>query len=284
MLNNGESDPLPVYLSASQYDLEGDKGICLVVTDRREQKRVEEMTERLYHSERLASLGTLASGIAHEINNPLNAILLSAQYARDIGGNLEPEIKDSLRTIIQETQRCGRIVRNVLEFAKREETHKMPNDLNASIIHAAELARNYTQGCPPRIEFELDQELPPVLFNPMEMEQVLINLIRNACDAGGPRVRMRVSSTLDEGHAVISLSDHGPGIAPEHLKRIFDPFFSTRRGQGGTGLGLSIVHGIVTQHGGSIAVDSELGKGTTFTIRLPLASADSGERPMPVGA
>jgi PAS domain S-box-containing protein len=278
MLSRGE-ELTPVYLSASRYQLDSTHGgICLIVTDRSEQKRIEEMTEKLRHSERLASIGTLATGIAHEINNPLNAILLSAQYAMDIDPRLDPEVRESIKTIVQETQRCGRIVRNVLAFAKREEMRSSAQDLNASLRHAAQLASSYTGSRRLNILFDLAAQSPVALFNPMEIEQVVVNLIRNACEAGGEGVQVTIGSRIDGAEAEFWVKDNGPGIAPQNVQRLFDPFFSTRREQGGTGLGLSIVHGIVTKHGGRIDVSSEPGAGACFVIHLPLAQTAETER------
>lgn len=278
MLSRG-NEPTPVYLSASRYQLDADhEGICLIVTDRSEQKRIEEMTEKLRHSERLASIGTLATGIAHEINNPLNAILLSAQYAMDIDSNLHPEVGESIRTIVQETQRCGKIVRNVLAFAKREETRATAQELNLSLRHAAQLASSYAGTRRLSVVFELAAPSPVALFNPMEIEQVVVNLIRNAHEAGGEGVQVTIGSRVDGDEAAFWVQDNGPGIAPQNLQRLFDPFFSTRREQGGTGLGLSIVHGIVTKHGGRIDVNSTPGAGACFIIHLPLAQSAEPER------
>jgi C4-dicarboxylate-specific signal transduction histidine kinase len=245
-----------------------------LVTQRTEALR--QSLEQLRRSERLASLGTLAAGIAHEINNPLNAMLVAAQYARQAS---EPEeVREALDSIIEEGQRGGQIIRGILKFARADEPVRTPGDLNQAVRHAAELSSTYLEGHQLRLELELAEDLPPVLMNTIEIEQVIVNLIKNAVEAGGGHAHVTLSSAARNGHVVVTIHDDGPGIPPDVAARIFDPFFTTKLGKGGTGLGLSICHGIVSEHGGTISVLSQPGAGTTFTINLPAAEDESAAR------
>jgi PAS domain S-box-containing protein len=227
--------------------------------------------EQLRRAERLAALGTLAAGIGHEINNPLNSIMMTAEYAMQFGqGN---DIPEGFRNIIQETERCARIVRGLLQFARDERTAKEPGSLHTAIARAAELARSYLPTAGLSIKLELADHLPPVLMNILEIEQVLINLIRNASEATSGNVEVTIRTATAGPDVLLTVSDNGPGIASENLHCVFDPFFSTHQARGGTGLGLSITHGIITEHGGTITVQSPPGRGAIFTIRLPAQNA-----------
>lgn len=237
-----------------------------LVTERTEALR--QSQEQLRRSERLASLGTLAAGIAHEINNPLNSIILTADYASQFPGDVEPD--KAFDTIIKEAQRGGRIVKSVMKFARQDVSPKSPQSVNEVVARAAELARTYVHSTRLRLEVTLAPELPLVTMSPEEIEQVVINLVQNAVEAAEGEVRVRIRTTTEPDGVRISVEDDGPGISEQNLQRIFDPFFSTRHGAGGTGLGLSICYAIVAEHGGSIQVDSQLGRGSTFIIHLPI--------------
>jgi PAS domain S-box-containing protein len=235
--------------------------------------------QRLREGERLVAVGTLAAGIAHEINNPVGSILASAQYAqmvmRDPDG--AEKVERALANIVAESRRCGQIVKSVLRFAREETTERWPADLNQVVgqarDHSMELARRYGGS----LELALAPELPQVQLNPTEIEQVLANLIRNGLQSGGYGIHVTIR-TQDRGdRVVLSVTDDGPGMPPEVREQIFDPFFTTREASGGTGLGLSMVHGIVSSHGGKISVYSEPGQGTEVVIELP-AHAAGAER------
>jgi signal transduction histidine kinase len=224
--------------------------------------------EQLRRSERLASLGTLAAGIAHEINNPQNTILLSAQEALASGAGAEKDA--ALQIISAEAMRGGRIVKNVLAFSREERTERTRGDLNEIVRRTSELARTFLTRPGVSLQVELAPVLPAVEVNATEIEQVITNLVKNAAEAGkGSPVRIVLRTRAETAAAVLTIQDDGAGIPAEHLPRIFDPFFSTRIASGGTGLGLSICHSIIAAHGGSIAVASKPGEGTLFTIRLP---------------
>jgi signal transduction histidine kinase len=227
--------------------------------------------EQLHSTQRLASVGTLAAGIAHEINSPLNAILMTAEYALR---SQDPDaVAEALATIIDQALRGGRVVKSVLNFVRDETTPKVPGDFNDVVRHAGDLARTYLGEEVLTLDLELADGLPPVAFNHTEIEQLLLNLVRNASQAVGGQVRVTIRTQRDAGWVKLTVSDDGPGIAPEDLPHIFDAFFSTRRAAGGTGLGLSICHNIVASHGGTIQAESGPGHGATFVVRLPVASS-----------
>jgi two-component system CheB/CheR fusion protein len=242
---------------------------CALI-DLTERKRAE---ESLRQAERLASLGTMAAGIAHEINNPLNGIMLTTEYVQQIGeGEADPEIMSGLAAIMDETRRAAAIVKGVLRFSRNERTAKVTGDLNEVIRKSAQLAGIYLTDAKPNVTLELADGLPSIAMNTTEIEQLFVNLIKNAAEAGGAQVQITVRSWASPGGATAEVEDNGPGIAQESLPHVFDPFFSTRRHEGGTGLGLSICHGIVAEHGGTIAIRSRPGEGTAFTVHFPAAA------------
>lgn len=227
----------------------------------------------LRQPERLAVIGTLAAGIAHEINNPVGTILLAARNAlAHVGRSGGEEVAARcLRDIVRSARRCGQIVRSVLQLARQEPLERWEADLNESVRHAVELTEGYARARGSVVELLPGTDLPPVVFNPLGIEQVVVNLIRNGCEAssaGGGWVR--VSTQRSEQGVQICVRDNGRGLTREEIEQIFDPFFTTRRQEGGTGLGLSIAHGIVMQHGGTIWVESEPERGCQITVELPL--------------
>lgn len=238
------------------------------VAERTEALRVSQ--EHLRRSERLASLGTLAAGIAHEINNPLNGILMTARYAMRPRAKIAPHAAFAI--ICEEAVRGGQIVKGILKFAKEEVVNKSPTDINEVIRHSRDLVRAYPSTSRLNIELDLEDDLPQVNINSTAIEQVLVNLISNAADASAGEAQVTLRTKGKENFVRMEVADDGPGIPQETLTHIFDPFFSTKRNHGGTGLGLSICHGIVTEHGGTISVESNLGRGTIFSIELPVSS------------
>ena len=223
--------------------------------------------EQSRRTERLASLGIFAAGIAHEVNNPLTNIALAAEYAQK---TREPaRLEHLLATIAKNTDRCGRIVESVLSFARDETTRKWPNSINGVLRRSAELLRTSVDASRIELLLDLSEPSPYVECNPIELEQVFVNLMKNAVEACPGKCRVTVRSRCERGKVRIELADDGPGIAAEDRAHIFDPFFSTRRNAGGTGLGLSITHRILSSHGGSIALASEVQHGTRFDIELP---------------
>ena len=242
----------------------------------RDAQALKQSQEQLLASERLASTGTLAAGIAHEINNPVGSILACAQYALASQNDPKgPEImRRQLEKIVLDSRRCGRIVKSVLQFACNEPTEKWMEDLNEVVRRAVALTRNFAAEHSALISLDLSEEPLPTIMNPIQMEQVVVNLLCNAIEAGSRRPHATVRTRLVRNKLHLSVSDDGCGIGPEDLSRVFDPFFSKRRGEGGTGLGLSVVHGIIREHYGKIKVESSPDVGTTITITLPVREAN----------
>jgi PAS domain S-box-containing protein len=232
-----------------------------------------QVEEKLRQTERLTSLGTLAAGIAHEVNNPLASVVMTAQLVRR--KQLDAETDEMLDNLIQDAKRCGRIVRSVQKFARQEPTERVPLDVNAVVRAAEELSRTELKHSGIKLRLELETVLPPVTGDPTELEQVVLNLITNAANASAEGQEVVVRTRAEDGCVRVSVHDDGHGMSPEVKRHLFDPFFTTRGREGGTGLGLSIAHGIVEDHGGEIGIDSEVGHGTTMTVSLPAADAAS---------
>ncbi len=231
-----------------------------------------EAEEKLRRAERLASVGTLAAGIAHEINNPIGGILLSAQSA---SAELEAAqdvrfVQTCLQEVIDDAKRCGRIVQSVLRFARQQPTEKWSHDVNGVVRRVSHLTQEAVTRHGGQLTLDLATDLPEVLLNPTEFEQVLVNLIQNALQTGPDGVRIGIQTEWLDAGVRIRVHDDGRGMSPQELERIYDPFYTTRGQSGGTGLGLSVVHGIVEAHGGHIDVQSAPAHGTTFSIVLPL--------------
>ncbi|MBU0719433.1 MAG: PAS domain S-box protein, partial [Planctomycetes bacterium] len=241
------------------------------------QKRTSELEEskaRLRQAEHLASIGTLATGIAHEINNPIGAILLAAQSALVAHGEtVRAEV--ALHEIAQHAKRCGGIVRNVLKFAQRGTPEKRPVDLNEVIGQVVNLTQKHAAENGAAIATQLAEGLPRPIANQTELGQVLINLVQNAIEADARLITIQTSQGVDSIR--LTVTDDGRGIPAGERDRVFDPFFTTRHREGGTGLGLSIVHGIIEDHGGTIEIADEPGMGTTLLIGLPLLVEASGD-------
>src|SRR6266511_1147850 len=246
-------------------------------------KRTEELMksqEQLRQTERLAELGTLASGMAHEIGTPMNVILGRAEL-------LQRKTKDSetakgLQTIIDQVERITKIMNQLLTFARRRPIERRPTNLNKVIVDTLEVMQERLRRHRITVKTELAPSLPLADADPDQMGQVILNLAINALHAMGDDGTLRVRTALvpvrgrsaeDYAEMIeISVADTGHGILPEDLDKIFNPFFTTKEVGKGTGLGLTVVHGIVQEHGGQILVESEVNKGTTFQVRLPLAS------------
>jgi len=228
------------------------------------------MQSVIIRSEKLASLGELAAGIAHELNNPLTGIVLHASLIED-SPELPPGLKEDLHTITWEADRCARIVKNLLDFSRKTEPMKAMNNINNTLDRALGLVENLATFQNIQIIKEYSENLPDLLIDPGQMEQVFVNMFVNASQAmeNGDRLILWTGMGAGGEEVQIRVEDTGQGIREEDLGRVFDPFFSTK-GAKGTGLGLSVSYGIIEGHGGTIAVHSELGKGTVFTVTIPV--------------
>lgn len=256
-------------------------------------KRDEEasfLNRQLMQASKLASLGELAAGVAHEINNPLAIILTESQLVRDVIGDypdldreFKAELTNSLSQIEDQVQRCNQITHNLLRFSRRSQAVPGLVDVNACLEEVVALLerRGITSG----VEFviDLDKDLPQLMTHPSQLQQVFVNLIANAIDAheGKPHgtIQIRTRANERERGAEIMIADTGSGIPQEIIDKVFDPFFTTKPVGKGTGLGLSISYKIIKDLGGTITVRSEVDKGTEFKIFLPFGSAKTGEGP-----
>lgn len=242
---------------------------------------LQETRGQLLQSERLASLGRLGAGIAHEINNPLTGVLLFASTLLD---DLEEgdARRENLELIVSETTRCREIIRGLLDFARQTQPKVQSARIGQVIDRAVRIVRN--QASVEHIEIKhcgADEcDVPPLRMDPKQIQQVILNLVLNAVDATPDGGEIVISCKQeDERFALLTVTDSGSGIPPEDLAHVFEPFYSTK-GNKGTGLGLAISWGIIEQHGGTIEAASTPGQGTRFSIRLPLA--DNPEFPGPL--
>lgn len=227
--------------------------------------------EQLIQSGKMAAVGTLTSGIAHELNNPLNNIGITVEALIDNGNSYsEEEKRQMLDQVYTQVERAGTTVRNLLDF-----TRKGPSAFTrlavADVVRSAiRLVANEAMLAGVEWEVRIEEDLPMVKGNPHDLQQVFLNLFLNAIQAMPDGGTVNIAARREEDRALIEVSDSGSGIVPEHIEEIFDPFFTTKKLGEGTGLGLSVSHGIMEKHGGTISVASEVGKGTTFSLRLPL--------------
>jgi two-component system, NtrC family, sensor kinase len=236
------------------------------------------LDEKLVQSQKLASIGELSAGIGHEINNPLGIISQETEWMqhllKQIGERDSKEVaelQDSLKEVLRQVDRCREITQNLLDFARRKEpvfqevnVNKLIEDLSKlvekeAILHRIEISR------------EFQQDLPLVQTDAPSLRQVVLNLLTNATHAVEKDGKIRIATKRSQNGSVdIIVEDTGCGIPKDHLAKIFDPFFTTKPEGKGTGLGLSICHGIVDKLGGRISVRSEVGKGSTFVVTLPI--------------
>jgi len=227
--------------------------------------------EQIIQSKKLASLGILTAGVAHEITNPLNNISMIAQTYDEMYATLEdPHRIDLMRKVDAETERIRKIVKNLLDFSKPKDSHPKVAEVNPVIQKTLTLVQNMIDVSNIETIVRLEKGLPPLFIDEDQILQVLVNLITNAVQATPAGGKLFISSRIGKGGNSVELTvmDNGRGISPEYQTHIFDPFFSTK-GEGGTGLGLSVSYGIIKNHQGEIRVESKPGVGTTFTIELP---------------
>ena len=235
--------------------------------------------EELRRSERLAAIGTLAAGIAHEMNNPLGLIRLELHHAREHLGD-PAALTESLDEIERDLERCSHIVSGVLRFAREESTEKTTGDLNGVVRSAVASAVANAGATGVRIETFLAEPLPRLRMNAVEVEQVLINLIDNAIQASYAGSTVRVATSAGDDGVRVCVRDRGRGMTETERARACDPFYTTRTHEGGTGLGLSVCHGIVAGHGGALEFNATPGGGTTVLLHFP-AAGDTA-RPAPL--
>lgn len=301
-LRTRRGEQIPVSLNASlMRDPSGaETGMVLVATDLREAKRLlgearaaaaaerqqaaerakayrelKALQARLIQSEKMSSLGRMAASVAHEINNPLGAMVVYSHLLLEDSPEDSPG-RTNLEKIVREAMRCRDIVRGLLDFARLGPGVRQPADLNA-IIHAA---HDLLRGQPVLRDIHIRLQLSPtpveITCDPSQLQQAFTNILVNAAEAiAGPgTITMRTWRDPHTQRVAASFADTGCGISPESLERLFEPFFTTKQEGHGTGLGLAIVYGIVERHRGTIEVDGRLGEGTTFTVWLPCKEAE----------
>jgi PAS domain S-box-containing protein len=251
---------------------------------RREVTRRKRIEDAMRRSKRLASVGVLAAGIAHEINNPIAAVLNSAETALAVRDESDSKamMVECLDNIVQSARRCGAIVKDLLKFASQEPTQKQPVPINHVVNQATRTLQKVVSDSGASLEVNLADETIVVVVNVLEMEIAVGNLVQNAIEASshnGAPVRITIETGRAGDDATLVVRDDGCGIKKSDLDRIFDPFFTTRKASGGTGLGLSIAYAIVQNHRGTIVVETTLGAGTAITLRLPVAPTAIADRP-----
>jgi two-component system NtrC family sensor kinase len=244
----------------------------------------DKMSDQVVEAGRLASIGELAAGIAHEINNPVAIMVEEAGWIQDLLAEEEPATPQNLAEIQRATNqiktqggRCKEITHKLLSFARKTDPTVKQVNLNEMVQEMITLVDQKTRYASVQIETQLDAGMPPVWASAAELQQVLLNLLNNSVDAmdssGG---KIHISTQLNDDQIVLKIADNGMGIAEANLSRIFDPFYTTKPVGQGTGLGLSICYGIIKKLGGDIQVQSTKGKGTTFSIMLPVSRDDIG--------
>jgi signal transduction histidine kinase len=260
------------------------KNVRLYDDLRRQMAELQSTQQQLLQSAKLAAIGELAAGVAHELNNPLTVILGKTGLLLRTAPAGSPNAA-KLADIERETMRAGKIAQNLLDFARRREPRHEPVDLNRIVERGLDLVQTKLRGRGITVETTLDPTVGVMLGDADQLTQVLINLAGNAIDAmpTGGRLTITTRAQTDSDSGVLIVSDTGPGIPPERLARIFEPFYTTKAEGNGTGLGLSITQGIVASHAGRLSVESVVGTGTTFFVHLPLASVPEPARPL-VGA
>ena len=248
------------------------------VEHRQVEERGKRLQEELYLSSRLASIGELAAGVAHELNNPLTGIVGFSQ--RLLRKSTDLKVSRDLARIHNEAQRAVKVVQNLLTFAHRHELKKQYSDINEILGRALELRAYELRTSNIELVVDLAPGLPKLMVVFGQIQEVFLNIILNAEQAmteanhGG---KLSVKTQKVKNYIKIRFTDDGPGISAEHLGKVFDPFFTTRGEKGGTGLGLSVCRGIVNEHGGKIYVKSKPGKGATFFVELPVVTEETEE-------
>jgi signal transduction histidine kinase len=247
--------------------------LTLVIEAREVEEQRSSLEDQLRHADRLATIGQLAAGVAHELNEPLVTVLGCAQLSRKTPG-LPEQAKADYERIIAASLHARDVISKLKLFARRAPARKEESDLNEVVRDGLALLEEHVEKSGITLEARLDSELPTVVADRGQLHQVLINLIVNALQATEPGGRITVRTMPGEAAIVLVVQDTGSGMAEETLKHIFTPFFTTKEVDEGTGLGLSVVHGIVSAHGGTIQVKSRVGAGSRFEVRLPVTSAE----------
>lgn len=256
------------------YDKNQEIATFGIFTDLRAMQQIEEDLEQthnmLMQSEKMAGLGRLAAGVAHEINNPMSGIMLYSNLIKEDLGEDHPSVAD-LETIINEAERCKVIVADLLEFSHQTSYEMSLIDINAIIRKTLTVIQNQPLFHNIEVNLQLDDEIAPIFGNPIRLNQVVLNIVVNAAQAMEGRGQLNITSRTRSNQDIneVMIKDSGPGISPELLDQIFEPFFTTKAAGEGTGLGLSVSYAIVKEHKGTIRATSSPEQGTTFTLKFP---------------
>ena len=229
----------------------------------------DELERRVVEADKLSSVGLLAAGVAHEVNTPLAVI---STYAQMLAKQVEGDERKSvlLDKIAKQTFRASEIVNSLLNFSRTSPRRFDEVDLGRVIRETLSLVDHQLEKSAIRVEIDIEEPLPAIRGNPGQLQQVFLNLVLNPRDAMEHGGTLRISAREGETGLLVEVADTGPGIPPENLHRIYDPFFTTKAARKGTGLGLSVTYGIVRDHGGGIEVDSRPGEGTRFRLEFPV--------------
>lgn len=275
-LLNKNNEEVPVNFSAAIIKKDDREiGSVGIFSDLRERLRIrrelEDARMQLMQAEKIASLGRLAAGVAHEINNPLSGILIYADMLmKDLPGN--PQWSEDLQQVIDQTLRCKQIVNRLLEFSRQSVGQKVLFEVNKIINRSVEMLAHQAIFHDVAFALNLQQDIPMMTGDPGQLQQVFINLMINAASAMNGKGKITITSKLDQTSekVILQFLDTGPGIPSDVINKVFEPFFTTKGPGEGTGLGLSVVYGIIQQHGGSIEVKNLPPAGALFTVVLPL--------------
>jgi PAS domain S-box-containing protein len=263
-----DGSEIPVEIGLTPIQTATGMVVVASILDITERKRLE---MRLRRAERLAELGTLASGMAHEIGTPMNVILGRAEYL--LQRTADEGMKRGLTTIVTQIERITKVMNQLLAFARRKRPERRAVDLGEIVEDSLEMFQERMTHGRITVEKTIEADMPPVHADRDQLVQVLINLVTNSLHAMPEGGRLRLSLDRENRHLRLGVSDTGHGMTEEIRSKVFEPFFTTKDFGKGTGLGLTVVKGIVEEHGGTIDVESVIDKGTTFWIRLPLNEA-----------
>jgi len=246
-------------------------------------KRLEKKQEQLLQSRKMASIGTLTSGIAHELNNPINNISLTAESLLELGPeSLHAEAKEMIEDIIVQADRAGQVVKDLLEFSRTERPFLLRLSIKETLERTIKLIKNQLMVTGIQLKKDIPDDLPLIKGRRQDLQQAFVNVLLNAIQAMHDISRENIISVRaglgPEGYVRVDITDTGIGIKPGDIDHIFDPFFTTKEVGRGTGLGLSLVYSIVRTHGGYIEVKSEANKGTTFSIFLSTINASEEDK------
>jgi len=258
----------PVEIGLNPIRMTDGMRVLASVVDISERKRIH---EQLQKAERLAELGTLASGMAHEIGTPMNVILGRAEYL--LQRTVDEGVKKGLTTIVTQIERITKVMNQLLAFARRRTPERRVVDLGEIMEDSLEMFQERIAHCRITVDKTIVSSLPPVYADRDQLIQVLVNLVVNSLHAMPDGGRLRLSLDRENGYVRLGVSDTGHGMPEEIRAKVFEPFFTTKDFGKGTGLGLTVVKGIIEEHGGTIVVESVVDKGTTFWVRLPVDEA-----------